>query len=679
MAETQLKIPYPRQLTKNETLDSLSHWQTSVRNYFRRSTQFQEFFRRTAKWDCSAENYGLTGDNVEDRADNLESLLDTLSSFLPGPYITHKITKTTTSIASVWNIIWDHYDVTPSQSTFLDFYEISMSSDDRPMDLYDKMIYHALNHLCPAGTDGGEQGGGKLEVADVLTLSHRNLIALNWLHRLHPGLVSVIKMDYSKDLKKGVPLSSLVKTFAENMPSLLAKAKSAPTASSDKQLPSYDQSTVCRVFNPSFQPGHRFNVRGRGQVFGSRPPFNQTRPQRPTFPSNNMHCQSCFSLGKKLSLKVDFKHTAKFCPQLANVRSVTSDASDLQLDDQLSNIQEDDQAYDEDQVQLEGKPDSTFFPPTSPWHSKINSVKKIENRVQHNGILKAKSPSAKVKIFQTDTYCIIDEGSELCCIDHSLAKSINIPFSRTTESAVGAGSSTMILVGETDASVVLSLPYCKYPIHWNLGKCVVVQNLGCPILIGEPGKLYNNILTDPTKRLISTRNVNGQRVSFPYHKQPTITQSSFLVRSNLDEVIYPNDYVSVPVPAMFSESQTLFFTPRRHLSSNAPSSQVCKVTEGQVKLYNKSDCPILVKKRSHYGDIFSDVAVTPVKSSRPPNHNLQTKSKDNPSPAASPSYVSDTKVDPDNMLDSAWKSHFSDMLHQFSDIINPNPGQYNNF
>ena len=100
MAEAHIKIPYPRQLTKNETLDSLSHWQSGVRNYFRRSPQFQEFFRRNSKWDCTLDNYGLTGDNVLDRADNLESLLDTLSSFLPGPFITHKITKSTTSITS---------------------------------------------------------------------------------------------------------------------------------------------------------------------------------------------------------------------------------------------------------------------------------------------------------------------------------------------------------------------------------------------------------------------------------------------------------------------------------------------------------------------------------------------------------------------------------------------------
>ena len=256
MTDTQLKIPYPRQLTKTETLDSLSHWQSSVRNYFRRSKQFQEFFRRTTTWDCTADNYGLEGDDTLDRADNLESLLDTLASFLPGPYITHKITKTSTNISSVWDIIWEHYDVKPSQATFLDYNELSMSSDDRPIDLYDKMIYHAINHLCPVGTDGGAHAGGVLTQADKLTLSHCNLVALNWLNKVNPKLVPVVKVEYSKDLKDGKPLSSLVKNISENMDSLLAKANTLSSRCSMIQdsypsMPTPDSSvqSVCRIFN----------------------------------------------------------------------------------------------------------------------------------------------------------------------------------------------------------------------------------------------------------------------------------------------------------------------------------------------------------------------------------------------------------------------------------------------
>ena len=87
------KVPYPRQLTKKETLDSLSHWQTSVKNYFRRFPDSAEYFKRNSSW-TQAENYGFVDPGANDKADNLEALLDTIASFLPGPYITHKITKT---------------------------------------------------------------------------------------------------------------------------------------------------------------------------------------------------------------------------------------------------------------------------------------------------------------------------------------------------------------------------------------------------------------------------------------------------------------------------------------------------------------------------------------------------------------------------------------------------------
>ena len=254
-----------------------------------------------------------------------------MASFLPGPYITHKITKTSTNISSVWDIIWEHYDVKPSQATFLDYNELSMSSDDRPIDLYDKMIYHAINHLCPVGTDGGAHAGGVLTQADKLTLSHRNLVALNWLNKVNPKLVPVVKVEYSKDLKDGKPLSSLVKNISENMDSLLAKANTLSSRCSMIQdsypsTPTPDSSvqSVCRIYNQPYQPGPRYNVRGRGQFFTQQRPTFNPRRQRPSSPASPF-CQSCFSLGKKLSLKVDFKHQQKFCPQLATVRAVTAE------------------------------------------------------------------------------------------------------------------------------------------------------------------------------------------------------------------------------------------------------------------------------------------------------------------------------------------------------------------
>ena len=148
------KVPYPRQLTKRETLDSLSHWQTSVRNYFRRFPEYCDFFKRSISWSPNSENYGFSGESAADHADNLEALLDTLATFMPGPYITHQITKSSKCIQDVWNSIWDHYGVKPTSSSFLDYDNLKMEKDERYIDLYDKLIYHSMNHLCQAGTDG---------------------------------------------------------------------------------------------------------------------------------------------------------------------------------------------------------------------------------------------------------------------------------------------------------------------------------------------------------------------------------------------------------------------------------------------------------------------------------------------------------------------------------------------
>ena len=190
------KVPYPRQLTKKESLDSLSHWQTSVRNYFRRFPEFGIFFKRQTTW-TQARKYGFTGEGSDDKADNLENLLDTLATFLPGPYLTHQITKTSVSIESVWDIIWDHYGVKPSPSSFLDFDEIKLENDERYIDLYDRLIYHSMNHLSKAGSNGGVAAGGPIANDDILTLSHRNLVSLHWLKLIDPSLVKLVKLEYS--------------------------------------------------------------------------------------------------------------------------------------------------------------------------------------------------------------------------------------------------------------------------------------------------------------------------------------------------------------------------------------------------------------------------------------------------------------------------------------------------
>jgi hypothetical protein len=206
------KVPYPRQLSSNETLDTLTHWKSHVRNYFRRDDSMKEFFARTARWNQTQVNYGFTGEDAETKADSLESLLDTIAGFMPGPYLTAQITKQTQSIDDVFRLIWKHYDVDPTPSTFLDFDLLSLEKEERYIDLYYRMLYHAEQHLVQAGST---VEGVVVTNSEIITHSHKNLIALNWLCKVNPNLVSIVKLEKSKELKNGQQLHTLVHDIAK--------------------------------------------------------------------------------------------------------------------------------------------------------------------------------------------------------------------------------------------------------------------------------------------------------------------------------------------------------------------------------------------------------------------------------------------------------------------------------
>ena len=68
--------------------------------------------------------------------------------------------------------------------------------------------------------------------------------------------------------------------------------------------------------------------------------------------------------------------------------------------------------------------------------------------------------------------------------------------------------------GQTAKNVTLDL--LEGAITWNLGKCIVVENLGVHLLVGEPGKIDNKINTKPETRTLETLNLMGQMISIPY-------------------------------------------------------------------------------------------------------------------------------------------------------------------
>ena len=114
---------------------------------------------------------------------------------------------------------------------------------------------------------------------------------------------------------------------------------------------------------------------------------------------------------------------------------------------------------------------------------------------------------------------------------------------------MAAGSNVMKLLGVVPNDVVLSVHGTKTKVNIILKNAVIVKNLGPSVLIGEPGKMDNNIVTFPKQKLIQLVDIYGRNIKLPYHSlvgPPVMEYQPFSVKQNI--VLYPGETLHIPVP-----------------------------------------------------------------------------------------------------------------------------------
>ena len=175
-----VKFPPPRPLAKKETLDTLDHWKSQFRTYFKRDDTFRPFLSASFKWDPAKRHFGFTnettGDSVyeaSEKAEDFSDLLNVLSGFLPHSYLTARLAKDTSCWQDVWDLIYQHYECKISSDTFFDFENLKKESDENHLQFYERLLQHARLHLAPAGAEVGTLKNSK---EDTLTISMMNLI-----------------------------------------------------------------------------------------------------------------------------------------------------------------------------------------------------------------------------------------------------------------------------------------------------------------------------------------------------------------------------------------------------------------------------------------------------------------------------------------------------------------------
>ena len=241
------------------------------------------------------------------------------------------------------------------------------------------------------------------------------------------------------------------------------------------------------------------------------------------------------------------------------------------------------------------------------WLEEMSTkIRRLEVRLTQSNteVRKAKSPTVETILFGTKIISTADEGSELNCMDHRIAVENNIPFTATRQTAAGAGSTSMTLMGETTSNISLQVPSGNNDIRWDLGKVIVVKNLGVPLLIGEPGKKDNSIITIPQTTIL-TRDITGNFVSLPYHASKghqSGFSKHFLLSVPSNILLYPGECVSVPIPSTFANTVAAV-TPHQEFHPDWPAPRITNVKNDSVVLQNDTRAPLFLPKGKPLADL----------------------------------------------------------------------------
>ena len=202
MSIVHARTPPPRQLGTKETLDTLVHWKTTFRTFYKRDGSYKHFVQESTTWDPSDGNYNQVAEGTVGlkrtaaaMKEDLVDLLNTLAGYLPHSYLTDKIVSGTKGWKDVWEVIYEHYGVQVTNETFLDFESINKQTDETHRQFYERLLQHVKQHLAP---EGAIVKPLIAHTADKMSITLMNMVALQcYQHHLHK---SEPKLFYSFDL-----------------------------------------------------------------------------------------------------------------------------------------------------------------------------------------------------------------------------------------------------------------------------------------------------------------------------------------------------------------------------------------------------------------------------------------------------------------------------------------------
>ena len=623
--------------------------------------------------------------------------------------------------------------------TLLDWESITKLSDETHRQFFERLLQHAKQHLAPANVKVEHLQNN---VPDTMSISLMNMVALQWLRKCNPALISIVKTEYSTELRDNVQLAALVPRIAPNIESLLKRYDQDFTANHITVNKIENETVDTHLVESTLGKSSFSNSRGRGSSL-QRGRGQFTSKSKKNTQNKNVFCPGCYYLSQQLKTPVHFNHLPSNCPRQSvtvkmlemedqycfpedeseNVVGKISSNNDVlheifqesTLNDVIKEAKNDiGQPAEYTSIQavtnVETFEDSTICDVEAnvvqisdisvnshEINPKVDStiddleakVRRLEERMKiwsSNGVRKSKSPSIAVTLFGTliSTILTIDEGSEINCLDEGFAARSGIHFVPTSCMAKAAGSSSMHLAGQTQKDISFKVDVEGHEIMLHLGCMVVVKNLGCDVLLGEPGKVDNKIITIPHKSLIEFANTSKKRIMLPYCSKPKSPNKIVHLKSNSKQVVYPKQSLLIQLPSSIKEKE-VFVIPKSSQTWIRPS--IYKVDEyNQIELKNEENFPVALMRLEHYADVYQCAQVEKEAiceekilkiydlNRRDLSHLIPVNTEDEKS-----SYLHEIQIDPDNIMPKNWKDKFRSLCEKFECLFTPRPGRYNGY
>ena len=632
------RAPKQWALTKVETINTFENWRQNILYTLSLDANFAPYLIDGVQWAKRTPAAPLRGfiNDDEEIAENrrrtaaqkvnlLELLLGQIANYAP-IVSRNTIVISSTSIASIWQALRLHYGFQSTGAHFLDFDSISLQSEERAEDLYQRLIAFIDDSMLRA--NGGITHHGEQPADETLSPTLENVVVLTWLRLLHPSLPKLVKQRYGTELRSRT-LASLKPEISQALESLLDELRNTEDA---KVL----RSAVREYKSSGSSRGTDRPSPSSNAMIKRKTPYRQTTRQ----------CPICKASGRPL-----FNHFLSSCKFLPE-----SDRQYLTKARQIFGAEHDDDQFDEDD-DLDQEDDQLT--------QSVNNIS-LARRVHIQS-----SPTMKVYSRHHPLCLTLDSGAETNMIKAATAKYIGAKIEQSSQTAIQAdGETPLTILGEIHITVSRNGRDMALD-------ALVVEEMDSEILAGIPFMEENDIALRPACKEICIGGIE----TFKYNTNRRVSPHNAVRRAQVvrappsGATIWPGEYIELPIPSEYDDCE-IALEPRYANHHNPRIQWLCpNITEtvgGRIRIVNSSSDPIHLPKNEHFCQVL---------------HTIEANTQNETSPIAVRQASLQTKdvlrhsvnvnLDPDNLLSPELRNRFHSILTEYDSVFDPKITGYN--